>query len=665
MALQEETLKRLQDFVNSDKFNNVSPETQNRVKNLLIRQSQPGAESALTESDEPVFGAEQVIPKSPLSPAERFRLRTATPEGRRKILEDRFGTVIGEHGREAVFGPEGLQSIDPKGFRLSDIAGDVAEFLPEAPNIVGQMVGSVAGGAITKHPAGAVAGRTVLGSAGAGIGETIKVGLGKALGTRPDSTVNEEIANVLQEMGTAGMLELGFGAAGKVLSPIKGAVGKSAKFVGNLGRKIIQSTGRVKKMTSDWLEERVKKVGAKEVFTPEKIRTDYGFENLVPRIQSGVVKALANLNDNSKKFFKDSLGVSDDTLEFVQKKGIQPIKEVQKNLNNSYGPISERIRTVLTKNLDDAGKQFDNVISSAPEDQLINSASFISSLKSSLKQAGMIDKDGLIRKNVDITLAPPQVKALLKLHKEVINYPIPNRITKQDYFRYRTILDDSVRGKSADRFVFESNKGLVDGAVKSVNGLKEVNKVYSKAKGLYDDFIPESKTGEKVLGRYSKLTNKQKMELDRLNKEIPFLDDVKALQSAQQIDDMFAKKLKDKKLEAVFLEGLNEKKGASRDFLKKMSDSFLKEDAFYDDYRDWISHLDLQQVNIYMSGAGIKRSLSEALEGKFIEHGVPAIESAKSIVRGIDRVVGTPIRRGARVVDVTGPTLIRKASDEE
>jgi hypothetical protein len=672
MALQQETLNRLKNFVNSEKFNQVSEKTQKRVTELLDSQSRPGAASSFAESGTPIFGAEQVIPKSPMSAFERFRLGTATPEGRKKILEEKYGTVLGPPGREVVPGPEGLQSVDPKGFRLSDIPGDVAEFLPEVPNIAGEVMGSVIGGGLTKTPQGAVAGRSIGGGVGTFVGEGVKSGLGKALGTRPDSSVTEEIANAAQQAAEAGFLELGFGAGGKALGGLKN-VGKGAvKNVGHLGRRVIQSLSQAKKMTSDWLEERVKTVGAKEVFSPEKLSPDYGFRELVPRVQRGVIKSLNNLTPDRIKFFKNSFKITDDTLDILGKKPYAEVKRLQQRLNDSFSPIAEKIQRNLSENLKQAGDEFDAVLKASPENQVIDSEPFVNSMRKIFRDSGIMTSNNQFR-NINQTLIPRQLRKLIGIYNEVVPGVVgeggeraTGKILLPDYFRYRTILDDAViGGHKSDRFIFEANNGLVEGAVNSIKGLKNVNAKYSKAKQLFDDFTPESKTGEKVLARFNKLTGKQKNELKRLDSEFPFLDDVQSLNAAQELDGVFEKHLTNSKIESSFSQGTNETKGSARDFLKNMSDVLPEEDMFYPDYRDWISHLDLNDAGAYASHAGIIRTAAEGAESKYLQYGVPAIQKGQKILRRVDKTVGTPIKRAGKIGNTLAPTIIRSTKDQE
>lgn len=636
-GIKRETLLRLQSFVNSDKFQQVKPETQQRLLKFLSQQSTTF--EPLMQTRRPVFGATQVIPRSPIGPLGRFRLGLATPKGRQELIRREFGTFVGAPGREAVFTERGLQAISPRGFEL----GDIPEFAARAPSIAAEIGGGAIGGILGAPggPGTSVVGAAVGSAIGATAGELNQRILGRVLGVREDKPLVKDLAEAVGQGALAGTLNLAFAGAGRALR----GTGRAFAGVGRSVSNLIRRLGKANKMTVEWLEQRVKKVGAKVVFQPEKLDFRYGTKTLIPRLRQGVTNLLDNFTNNTARFLK-KFDVSDDTIIALKNRGHKSIRQKQSLLRNSSAEVSERINLRLGEQLTRAGDKFDDILRRKPGETLISSNRFLNSIRNELKRLGLMNADNSFRA-VDMANVPSQHKRLIAIHNELARGVVTpgkvratGKIPLNDYFRFKGLLDDSVRGNANDIAIFRAKQGLVDDAVESIPGLREANKAYAKAKQLFDEFATTSDTGitgEKTLAKTRKLTQRKKKQLLRLDEEIPFMDDLEDLQTAQELDKFLDKEFNPDKIESMFGRGQQQLHVRVRDTLEEI-DSFLSPaDKFYADYRDWLAHLDLQDAGAYAARGGAIRVGAEALERQFFQRGLPAIEATK-------RVLGPPVR---------------------
>lgn len=626
MAIKEGTIQRLQEFIKSDKYNSLPVSTQERIQKVL---SEQGISEPFVESKTPVLGARQVIPQSPVGFLGRLRLGFASPEGRKQALEKQFGTVEGVSGREFVPTKRGFQSVNPRGFDV----GDIPEFTARIPGIIGQIGGAVAGGTLTSPSgAGIPFGATLGAGLGLAGGESLTRQIGRVIGVRPDDTVSKEIEKTIKDLALGGALELGAAGAVKVFPTIGGLTAKFGRGVGEITRRL----GKAKKMTSEWFTQRVKDIGAKEVFRTEKLNPEYAGKILLPRVQDGIVNSLRNFGDDTVKLLK-RFNVSDNTIRTLKNRGYDIIKKTQETFKNSTADISERLQGFLAKNLKSAGDNFDEFLNKQPEGTFISSNNFVNTMRKVFKKMGIMDMGNNFR-NIDTKNIPSQLKTLMNVYNETIEGVVTEggvrakgKLLISDYFRLKGVLSGAVKGNAGDISLFESIGGLTDDAVKSIEGLGEKNITYSKAKSLYDDFMAENKTGENVLGRFRKLTEKQKLELKRLDKEMPFMKELEDLHTAKELDDLLEKEFSPQKIEGLFSQGGIETKVTARDTLKEIDDLLSNPYKFYNDYRDWLGQMDLQDAGVYATRGGVIRALSEEAERQYFKRIVPLVSKGQKI----------------------------------
>lgn len=652
-GLNEVTTNRLRQFIQSEKFQQLPKNTQDRLTNFVSRADEP-----LIESTEPTLGGRGVIPESPVGPIGQFRLGLATPIGRDVLLRKQFGEVLGAPGSEVVPTERGLQAVDPSGFDTSDIPEAAAETAPFAGQVIGSIGGGILGGAIGRPIVGSAVGAGVL----TGVGEFTKRAVGKAVGARPDETFVQALSGSLEEASKAGLIDLTFGGVGAAFPAIGKTIGRVAGKAGEFARKL----GQVKKSTVSKFKQLVKENRINEAFQPEKLEPEFGSRTLIPRLQEGVTKLIGEFSDNTQKLLA-KFNVTDDTVSALKNKGLENIKNTQTKLGNSTAELSERIQLSLSKNLDDAGNVFDEVLRGQPEGTRISSKEFVNGLRRIFKNEGIMNTDNSFR-IIDQANVPRQLKLLRRIHDEVVSGTIaPGKVRAtgtipiEDYFRFKGLIGDSVTGGRLDRVLFEANRNLTDGAVNSVEGLGAANQIYSRAKTFHDDFIAESKTGEKVLERFVKLTKKQKGELTRLDKEIPFLDDLNSLISAREIDDLVNKEFSQQKLEGLFSQGISETKTFARDNLKNIDELLPQEAKFFDDYEQWIAQLDLQNANVFASRGGLIKPVAEAGVSRFFRNVLPAAQRVGRFRAAAEQAT-RPVRTGVRRL---GPAITREKINEE
>lgn len=129
--------------------------------------------------------------QSPLSINDRLRLSFADEIGRENFLKDKFQFVERlPNGKYAVGNsPEEVMPIDPEGL-FNDVLGDLADVVGEIPVIAGQIIGGGLG-AVAEIPTGPVPTTIIGGGAGAAGGELVKQLIGRGLGVRGQSALEE------------------------------------------------------------------------------------------------------------------------------------------------------------------------------------------------------------------------------------------------------------------------------------------------------------------------------------------------------------------------------------------------------------------------------------------------------------------------------------------
>ena len=263
---------------------------------LLGLSSQPSTDIS-TLSDQELLRAKPVARpgRSPLSIFQRGRFAFGDEPGREAFLKRTFpGREISQlpTGKFAIDGTP----VDPSGFRLTDIPGDIADIADELVRIGGQIKGATIGtavGAGVGLPTGpgavatATAGTIIGGAAGRVAGQLSVEAIGRGLGLRQN-----ELIDVAREIRNEGLLGAA-GEAGGVV--IKGITKAGAKFLNNLFSKInnkiskpaaqtlFNFTAGIEKSSIQRLQER----GAREVLTVENMSDD-ALLKLVNKIQGGV-----------------------------------------------------------------------------------------------------------------------------------------------------------------------------------------------------------------------------------------------------------------------------------------------------------------------------------------------------------------------------------------
>lgn len=168
-------------------------------------------------------------PKS-ISAGTRFVAQlTADPNARREFLETRFGKgnvqVDPESGQTFIRQDGEVRVLDPQGFRLADIPGDLADIAGEAVEALSSAAGAIGGGALAAPagPAAALGGALAGSAAGAGLARAgIERAFEKATGI--DANLPREVAQAAA-LGAAGegvgrALGAGLRQAGRILSRV-------------------------------------------------------------------------------------------------------------------------------------------------------------------------------------------------------------------------------------------------------------------------------------------------------------------------------------------------------------------------------------------------------------------------------------------------------------
>lgn len=161
-----------------------------------------------------------------LSIGERAKFAFGDVPGRTEFLQEKFpGQEVTQE--EGVF-QVGGQPIEPRGFQVKDIPGDIADVLDEIIRLTGQIPGASIGAGIGAFggPPGAITGRIAGGAIGRGAGQAVVEGIGRTLDIR-----EQDIPDILKDIRDEALL----GAAGETVGVAIGAVSKATS---NLIRKI-------------------------------------------------------------------------------------------------------------------------------------------------------------------------------------------------------------------------------------------------------------------------------------------------------------------------------------------------------------------------------------------------------------------------------------------
>lgn len=224
---------------------------------------------------------------SPLNIAERFKYSFGNQQGRRNYLEKRFPDRKISELKSGKLAVDGIP-IDPEGFGLADLPGDIVDVSDELVRLSGQMIGALKGSVIAP-----VAGTIAGGALGRATGQIAVETIGRAFNMQ-----QEEVGQVVKDIaleGAFGGVGEGFGIALKGVSP------PAVKFLRNfsknltrLGRKTEQTllnfTGGMQQRNIERLQIR----GASNILTKENLSDD-ALLKVGEQIQSAASSARARL----------------------------------------------------------------------------------------------------------------------------------------------------------------------------------------------------------------------------------------------------------------------------------------------------------------------------------------------------------------------------------
>jgi len=257
-----------------------------RAEGLIRSRTQPQDDSATQAFLQQDF--QGPLRQSALNVVDRFRYGFADDWGKRQIIMQAGhhpdNIVSLQNGEYGVKTEKGIKPVDPKGFQLSDIGGDIAETIGTMPAIIGQMLGA---------KAGALAG---------GVGAIPGAGIGAAGGEAISQAIGEHVLGVRESADTGRILTAGaFGAAGqgvamgagKLLSSLtKAGSAPAAHVSGGMGKPPPTSVSNVitkqlgMKNTNSKVIERA--LANKNTYVTEHL------DKLANQVDTGMEKLLVN-----------------------------------------------------------------------------------------------------------------------------------------------------------------------------------------------------------------------------------------------------------------------------------------------------------------------------------------------------------------------------------
>lgn len=210
-----------------------------------------------------------------VSTLDDLKLGFADDAGKEKILREKFSIVKKAEDGSWLVGDDvrSMTPVNPEGI-FSDIPGKFAQFSANIPSIAGQIAAEM-----TISPVATPIGAAAI---GAGIGEALKVGIGKATGLRGDSVSEEDISDVA--------LSSVFGAAGTgVANLMRGGAGMVSSQFAKLFDKGIKTKAieQSASLPSDTIQGKgISKIFAILAGVPEQSTKDV--------LDIGVEKTIAN-----------------------------------------------------------------------------------------------------------------------------------------------------------------------------------------------------------------------------------------------------------------------------------------------------------------------------------------------------------------------------------
>jgi len=229
----------------------------NASRNMQAQLSAPrqSGSSPVTQA----YLTSEIGSQSALNSWDRFKYGFADNQGKRNIIMNATGQnpvqlKNGEYGVQVeVNGIKAIRPVDPKGFQVKDLGGDLAESVGKAITTTGAIGGGILGtaaagvGAVPGAAGGAVAGETIRQLIGAGMGVRNKENLTKLLTADEQGIHLGGIGEILGEASLAGLGE----QAGRLIGGKLAQYG-ATKSVAALDD--IPITGEIKPTTLDALQ---------------------------------------------------------------------------------------------------------------------------------------------------------------------------------------------------------------------------------------------------------------------------------------------------------------------------------------------------------------------------------------------------------------------------
>jgi len=288
--------------------------------------------------------------KSPLSFIERMGLGFADDTGRENNLKKKFSIVERlPNGKFAVGNNRNeVAPIDPEGI-FNDVLGDLADVVSEIPVIAGQIIGATAGGTVgSVVPGAGTAGGIVAGGAGgAAGGEAVRIGIGRLLGVRESSALQE--ATDIAIVGA-------FGAAGEGAGQILRFTGRG---LSNVAKKSFDKGIKTSTNPSKSLSTLSKVFKVTAAVNPEDtiVAGTYGFEkslapkymneefsrNLMTQFTKGIIdkdKALGVAVGEGKRWAKINFGKELVDIEGAGSKLIATLSSPKVGLIDATGKVN-------------------------------------------------------------------------------------------------------------------------------------------------------------------------------------------------------------------------------------------------------------------------------------------------------------------------------------
>jgi len=343
---------------------------QNQLASRFSLASQPMQPDLVTRSWTAGAQLKQQPQKSVLGLLDRAKYGFADDIGQQQIIrqatqKEPVKLKNGQWGIEDV-GPNGqkiIRPVDPKGFQMSDVFGDIAESLGKTITAGGGAVGGGLG--LLAGGAGSIAGA----GAGAGAGELVRQQLGNLLGVRG--------TEITEGPNKGKFAKTGFGQLGDqndfgeiAGEAILGAAGQglalgAGKLLTNLTKAasmpVAQNADDIAKVTLDKVKatnldqiNKFAKVDMNDSITKEFLTNDKVYlTEAVDKIGEKVGSQLDELLVNGKEILNEKL-FAPRINQIAQQMGLQSGDDVPINIAKATGTIKTQLSDLIKKNISGA-----------------------------------------------------------------------------------------------------------------------------------------------------------------------------------------------------------------------------------------------------------------------------------------------------------------------